>query len=307
MSLVVVEGLSKSYRGIKALDDVSLSLAEGSIMGIVGPNGAGKTTAIKVILGLLLPDAGRVEVFGQNPWDNEKIRGRIGVVYEKAFFPPHQNILEYLQRCCRIFGVDESRALDVLKKVDLVDHSHQQVKNLSKGLLQRFSIGHALIHNPKLIIADEMTANLDPQARASILDLVLQLKKEQNVTILISSHVLPELSHICDSLLIINKGKVVALGKISDLYEKYNASTVRISAEKTEQLSQEISKLPYVKKLITNERDISIQVEPGKEQNLYEDASAIARKIQVKIFGIETANTSIEELYRQAVQQNNEG
>jgi ABC-type uncharacterized transport system ATPase subunit len=108
-------------------------------------------------------------------------------------------------------------------------------------------------------------------------------------------------------LLIINKGRVVASGKISDLYEKYAAATVRISAEKTEELSREISKLPYVKKLTTNERDISIIVETGKEQNLYEDASTLARKIQVKIYGIETANASIEELYKQAVQPNNEG
>jgi ABC-2 type transport system ATP-binding protein len=307
MSLVVVEGLSKNYGFIKALDNVNLRLAEGSITGLVGPNGAGKTTMIKVILGLLEPDAGRVEVFGQNPWDNETIRGRIGIVYEKPFFPPHQNILEYLQRCCRIFGIDESKALDVLKTVDLVDYKRQQVKSLSKGLLQRFSIGHALIHNPKLVIADEMTANLDPQARTSILDIVLQLRKEQNVTFLISSHVLPELSHVCDSLLIINKGRVIASGKISDLYQKYNAASVRISAEKTDELSQEIGKLPYVKKLAANARDISIQVEPGKEQNLYEDASAIARRIQVKIYGIETASASIEELYKQAVQPDKEG
>jgi ABC-2 type transport system ATP-binding protein len=93
MSLVVFEGLSKSCGSTKALDNVNLSLAAGSITGLIGPNGAGKTTTIKVILGLLLPDKGRVEVFGQNPWDNEKIRGRVGIVYEKAFFPPHQNIL----------------------------------------------------------------------------------------------------------------------------------------------------------------------------------------------------------------------
>jgi ABC-2 type transport system ATP-binding protein len=159
-----------------------------------------------------------------------------------------------------------------------------------------------LIHDPTLVIADEMTANLDPQARTSILDLVLRLRKEQNVTFLISSHVLPELSHICDSLLIIDKGRMIASGKISDLYQKYTAATVRISAEKTQELSSEISKLPYVRKLSANERDISIQVDPGKEQNLYEDASAIARKLEVKIYGIETATASIEELYKQAVQ-----
>lgn len=302
MPIVIAEGLSKRYGSIRALDNVSFSLADKSITGLVGPNGAGKTTAIKIILGLLLPDAGQVQVFGQDPWDNAKIRRLIGVVHEKAYFPPHQSALEYLQRCCRIFGVDESRALDVLKTVDLSDHRNNQIKNLSKGLLQRFSIGHALIHNPKLIIADEMTANLDPQARTIILDTIIQLRKDQNVSFLISSHILPELGQICDSLFVINRGRMIASGKISDLYEKYAAATVRLSGEKTEELSKEIGKLPYVKKVTTSQRDISIQVEPGKEQNLYEDAATIAKKIQAKIYGIETATASIEELYKLAVQ-----
>ena len=104
MSLIVAEGLSKSYGKVVAVDDLNLSLDEGSVTALIGPNGAGKTPTIKMILGLLKPDNGWVKVFGQDPWDNTAIRPKIGVVYKKTFFPAHQKTLEYLQRVCRIFG-----------------------------------------------------------------------------------------------------------------------------------------------------------------------------------------------------------
>ena len=113
MSLIVAENLSKRYGKVVAVNDLNLSLDEDSVTALIGPNGAGKTTTIKMILGLLKPDKGGVKVFGQNPWDNTAIRSMIGVVYEKAFFPSHQKTLEYLQRVCRIFGVAESRAMEV--------------------------------------------------------------------------------------------------------------------------------------------------------------------------------------------------
>ena len=113
MALIVAEDLAKSYGNVVAVDGINLSLDEGSITALIGPNGAGKTTTIKMILGLLKPDKGVVKVFGQDPWDNTTMRSMIGVVYEKAFFPSHQKTLEYLQRVCRIFGVAESRAMEV--------------------------------------------------------------------------------------------------------------------------------------------------------------------------------------------------
>jgi len=307
VALIVAEDLAKSYGKVVAVNGLSLTLNEGSVAGLIGPNGAGKTTTIKMILGLLKPDRGRVEVFGENPWDNPKIRTLIGVVHEKAFFPSHQKTLDYLERTCRIFGMPESRALEVLKMVDLQDARDRAIKALSAGMLQKFAIAHALVHGPQLVVADEMTANLDPQARSSLLDLILQLHKDEKVTFLLSSHILPELSRVCDSVAIMNQGKVWAYGKLTELYQKYAAGMIRISTDKPEELAAEIRKLPYIEKLETDIRGISVRVQQNNEEKLYEDAPKLARRVEAKIQGIETGSASLEELYRLVVSANKGG
>jgi ABC-2 type transport system ATP-binding protein len=301
MSLIVAENLAKSYGSVVAVDSLNLKLDEGSVTGLIGPNGAGKTTTIKMILGLLKPDRGWVKVFGQDPWDNTAIRSMIGVVYEKAFFPAHQKTLDYLQRVCRVFGMPESRAMEVLELVSLEEASDREIRALSAGMLQKFAIAHALVHKPKLIVADEMTANLDPQARSELLDLVLQLHKDEKVTFLLSSHILPELSMVCDSVAIINRGKVWAFGKLTELYEKYAVGIIRISTDSSYALETEIKKLKYVTEVDSDIRGISVRVVDGKEDDLYEDVPKLAKKIKAKILGIETGSASLQELYRLAI------
>jgi len=307
MTLIVAESLAKKYGKVIAVNGLNLTLNEGTVTGLIGPNGAGKTTTIKMILGLLKPDRGRVEVFGQDPWDNPNIRTLIGVVHEKAFFPSHQKTLDYLERTCRIFGMSESRALEVLKLVDLQEAGDRLIRALSAGMLQKFAIAHSLVHSPKLVIADEMTANLDPQARSDLLDLILQLHKDEKVTFLLSSHILPELSRVCDSVAIINQGKVWAFGNLTELYEKYAAGIIRISTDKSEELAAEIRKLPYIEKLDTDVRGISVRIAREKEEKLYEDAPKLARRVEAKIQGIETGSASLEELYRLVVGANKGG
>jgi ABC-2 type transport system ATP-binding protein len=307
MAIVVAENLAKSYGSVKAVNDLNLTLDEGTITGLIGPNGAGKTTTIKMVLGLLKPDKGKVEVFGENPWDNPKIRPMIGVVHEKAFFPSHQKTLDYLERTCRIFGMPESRALEALRLVELQDARTRQINALSAGMLQKFSIAHALIHDPKLIIADEMTANLDPQARISLFDVVLRLHKDQNVTFLMSSHILPELSRVCDSVAIMNQGKVFASGKLDELYEQYSAGMIRVSTDKPEELANEIRKLAYVGKVEVDVRGILVQVQTQEEDSFYGDVSRLARSVNAKIQGFETGSASIEELYNRIVSKKGEG
>jgi ABC-2 type transport system ATP-binding protein len=305
MSLIVAEDLVKKYGKVVAVDGLYLNVEEGVITGLIGPNGAGKTTTIKIVLGLLKPDRGHVEVFGQEPWDNPDLRELTGVVHEKAYFPSHQKVLDYLERVCRIFGIPEARAREVLGLVGLEDAYDRQIKALSAGMLQRFAIAHAIIHEPKLIVADEMTANLDPQGRSSLLDLVAKINKKEKTTFLLSSHILPELSRVCDSVAIINRGKVYAAGKLSELYEKYAAGIIRINVEKPEKLAAELAKLSYVEKIKTDTRGISVRTIEGKEENLYEDAAKLAKKAKTKILGIETGSASLEELYRLVVTNEN--
>jgi ABC-2 type transport system ATP-binding protein len=301
MTIIVTENLSKSFGSVRAVDGLTLNVDESSITALIGPNGAGKTTTIKTILGLLRPDSGTVMVFDESPWDNPHIRTLIGVVHEKAYFPSHQKTRDYLERACRIFGVPTTRALDVLRMVNLTDASDRPIKALSAGMLQKFAIAHALVHSPRLLIADEMTANLDPQARSSLLDLILELHKDQNVTYLLSSHILPELSRVCDSVAIMNQGKVWASGKLTDLYNQYAAGTVRISTDKPQELAIEVQKLPYVEECNTDPRGVFVKVKTGNENLLYETAPRLASKINAKILGIETGSSSLEELYKQIV------
>jgi ABC-2 type transport system ATP-binding protein len=301
LSLVVAENLSKKYGKIVAVDSLCLMVDEGSIVGLIGPNGAGKTTTIKMILGLLKPDGGHVEVFGRNPWDDTEIRSNIGVVYEKPPFPAGEKVLDYLERVCRIFGVDESRALEVLKLVNLEEARDRTIKALSAGMLQKFAIAHSIIHEPRFVIADEMTSNLDPKARSSILDLIVQLHEDQKVTFLLSSHILPELSRVCDSAVIVNKGRVNAAGNLSELYKKFTARTIRISSDKPHALAEAVKRLSYVEKVETDSQGISVRISKEGNDSVYEDISRLARETKAKILGIETESTSLEELYRVVV------
>jgi len=306
MGIALVEHIVKRYGKVVAVDGLSLDVEEGHIIGLIGPNGAGKTTTIKILLGILRPDRGKVEVFGEDPWDNPGIRSRIGVIYERAYFPSHHRVLEYLEKACRIFGLPESRAREMLEIVGLQEAQDRLIKGLSAGMLQKFAIAHALIHKPEFVVADEPTSNLDPQARNGLLDLILKLHHEERVSFLISSHILPELSRICESVAIINRGKVWAQGGFSELCQKFRVSATRVSTNKPEALAQAVKNLDYVNKVDVDARGISIDVPQERSQQLYEDILALARRIGATVSGIESGTASLEELFSLAVRSGKE-
>jgi ABC-2 type transport system ATP-binding protein len=306
MSLIAVDDLAKSFGRVVAVDGLSLKVEQGSIMGLIGPNGAGKTTTIKIVLGLLRQDRGQVKVFNQDPWNNPGIRHKIGAIYERAYFPSHHHVFEYLKSVCRIYGTPESRAKEVLALTKLEDAWDRPIKALSAGMLQKFAVAHAIIQKPELVIADEPTANLDPEARSDLLDLILELRKNEKATFLISSHILPELSRVCESVAIINKGKVWASGNLEELSQRLGARTTRISTDKPAVLADELRKLNYVNRVEEDSRGVSVGVTTNQE-SLYEDVPKLAKKIEAKITGIESGTASLEELFMLAVKSGREG
>ncbi|MDH4291511.1 MAG: ABC transporter ATP-binding protein, partial [Dehalococcoidia bacterium] len=254
MSLIQVDDLAKSYGKLVAVDGLSLRVEEGDIMGLIGPDGAGKSTTMKIIVGVLKPDRGCVRVFNEEPWDNPDVKSRIGIIHERAYFPSHHKVLDYLQRVCRIFGKPESRAREVLALTKLEDAYDRTIKTLSAAMLQKFAIAHACVNQPGLIIADEPTSNLDPESRSDLLDLILKLHHDENVTFLISSDIVPELNKVCDSVAIINQGKVWASGGLTELSERLGARTTRISTDNPEALGGLIRKLEYVSRVEVDSR-----------------------------------------------------
>lgn len=226
--MLKIEGLTKSYKNYHALDGLNLEVEEGALYGFVGPNGAGKTTTIKIITGLLSPDDGQVLIHGVNAFkDRDILKEQIG--YVPDFFGVYDNLkvceyMEFFASCYGIYGLmARKRCQTLLEQVGLEDKLHFYVDGLSRGMKQRLCLARALIHNPAILIMDEPTSGLDPRTRYEFKEIIKELR-EQGKTILISSHILSELSELCSDIGIIEQGKMVISGHIQDIMSRVSSS-----------------------------------------------------------------------------------
>jgi len=221
MSAVIqVRGLTKHFREIKAVDDLSFEVPAGQVYGFLGQNGAGKSTTIRMLLTLIKPDSGVIEIFGMNLQKHRKeILKKVGAIIEKPDLYKYLTALENLRLFAAISGVklSEQKMMEQLHRVGLAARANSRVKTFSQGMKQRLGIATALIHDPELIILDEPTNGLDPQGIADVRNLILHLSNDQRKTVFVSSHLLNEIELVADSVLIINKGKKVAEGNKQEL------------------------------------------------------------------------------------------
>lgn len=221
-AVIQVKHLSKDFKEVKAVNDLSFSVEEGQVYGFLGQNGAGKSTTIRMLLTLIKPSAGEIEIFGMNLVKHRKeILRQVGAIIERPDLYKYLTALENLRIFAVMSGVkvSEKRLMEQLDIVGLAERAHSKVKTYSQGMKQRLGIATALVHDPKLIILDEPTNGLDPQGIADIRNLIIQLSKEMKKTLLISSHLLTEMELIADSMIIIDKGKKIVEGKVNDLFD----------------------------------------------------------------------------------------
>ena len=216
-----LEGLTRYYGKFLALDHLDMHIGEGELHGFVGPNGAGKTTTMRILATLLLPSEGKAFVNGVEVGENPKqVRKMIG--YMPDFFGVYDKLksweyLDFYGRCYGFSQAERAKMTDsLLELVNLHDKKDTYVDVLSRGMKQRLCLARALIHDPSLLILDEPASGMDPRARAEMKG-ILKTLKEMKKTVLISSHILPELSEICDSLTIIDHGKLVFSGSVEEL------------------------------------------------------------------------------------------
>ena len=221
--VIKVSNLSKRFKDITATNNLSFTVNKGDVYGFLGQNGAGKSTTIRMLLTLIEPDRGEIEMFGMNLFSHRKeILRKTGAVIEKPDVYKYLTAFENLQLFSKISGgVKLSRAqlLDQLAVVGLKDRAFSKVKTYSQGMKQRLGIAIALVHDPELIILDEPSNGLDPQGIADIRNLILHLSKQLNKTVLVSSHLLSEIQLIANRLLIIDKGKKLVEGNASELFD----------------------------------------------------------------------------------------
>jgi ABC-2 type transport system ATP-binding protein len=233
--------LSKSYGTLKAVDGLDLAVASGIVLGFLGPNGAGKTTAIRMLTTVLVPSAGSFSVAGVPQARPEEIRRRIGVLPESAGYPERQTGEEFLRYHARLFGHSRAsaqvRAAALLEEVGLAERGATLVGGFSRGMRQRLGIARALVNDPEVVFLDEPTLGLDPAGQRQMLALVRRITSERGSTVILSTHLLAEVEEVCSSVVILNRGRVVAEGTVSEIARRTAAprrARVRVAPHLTE-------------------------------------------------------------------------
>jgi len=223
--ILEVAHLKKNFGSFVAVDDLSFSVNEGEVYGFLGQNGAGKSTTIRMLLSLITPTSGSIQLFGKsiNQY-REEILNQMGAVVEKPDLYKYLSGYENLHLFARMSGklISKAEINNTLALVGLEKRCHDPVRVYSQGMKQRLGIAVALVHDPEFIILDEPTNGLDPQGIADIRNLILMLSKERKKTVLVSSHLLSEIEQIADSMLIINKGRKIVEGKVNELLNPNN-------------------------------------------------------------------------------------
>ena len=230
MALLKVEGLNKSFGAVRAVDSVSFEVSPGEIYGLLGPNGAGKTTTISIISGLLKPDAGNVAVAGKPFWSDPMAAKRImGVVPQELAIYEELTGRENLEFWGRMAGLSsgeaKSRAAELLEALSLTERAKDATKTYSGGMKRRINLGCALLHHPKLLLLDEPTVGIDPQARLNILEFIRGLRAS-GTAILYTTHYLEEAETLCQRIGIIDHGRLLAEGTLTELQERLGGDRV---------------------------------------------------------------------------------
>ena len=270
--------LSKSYGQVQALDALSLEIGEGQLHGFVGPNGAGKTTTMRILATLLKPTSGTAQVNGADVVRSPaEARKQIG--WMPDFFGVYDSLksweyLDFYARCHRLGAKERKQMTDrLLALVHLEDKRDAYVDSLSRGMKQRLCLARALIHDPKLLLLDEPASGMDPRARADMKS-ILRTLREMGKTVLISAHILPELSEMCDSLTILDHGHLVFSGSVAELSDKMNGNAPLIirlqegcGGETVERAVACLKEMPFLQELLQEEPYcLKARLEGGEEE-----------------------------------------
>ena len=308
---IKVEKLTKYYGEQAAVNNISFEIKSGQIVGFLGPNGAGKSTTMKMITTYLTPTDGTIWVEGiDNQEDSLGVRKKIGYLPESNPLYLDMNVIDYLHYAAELEGMNKSAIKEATKRVvdkcGLKEVQHKDISELSKGYKQRVGLAQAMIHDPQVLILDEPTSGLDPNQILEIRKLIKSLGKEK--TLILSTHIMQEVQAVCDRVLIINKGEIVADGTPEDLQEKFRGETVvnvkyktRASVSKNDIVKalQEIRGVAKVSVVSEDDKTISIDVKCSTGEDLSEEISNVSSKLGLVLLGLNQEVTSLEDIFRE--------
>ncbi len=307
--MIEVEGLTKFYGAFPAIQNLDFHARPGEIVGFLGPNGAGKTTTMRILTGYMPPTSGRARVAGFDVVDQSlDVRRRVGYLPETVPLYPEMTVFEYLAfmgALRRVPDLDD-RIDEVLEQVAMLERSQSYIGNLSKGLRQRVGLAQALIHRPEVLILDEPTIGLDPAQIIEVRRIIQELGRER--TVLLSTHILPEAQQICDRVLIINHGTIVAEDTPGNLQAQLAGAerlTV-VAAATTLELTRMLEAIPGVTgiRACAREGEVEVATAPGKDLR-----PLVARRVVeagVDLLELRSVGISLEQIFLQLTREEND-
>ncbi len=295
-TIVNVEGLQKTYGSTKAVDNISFEVREGEIFGIIGPNGAGKTTTIECLEGLRKPDAGKIRVLDLDPQnDGQTLRKRIGTQLQQSNLPDRMKVWEALDLYASFYThtVDWN---ELLVQLGLEEKRNTYFSKLSGGQKQRLFIALALLHDPQLIILDELTTGLDPQARRAIWDLVSEVRARGR-TVILTTHFMEEAEHLCDRIAILDQGKVIALDTPAALIRALGVEE-RVVFHLDELLPAGFEKaLSGETHIEVNGRQVSVHGKDGRSTPLVSEVVSLLSSQGIHFSDLRTEQPNLEDVF----------
>lgn len=308
--MIEIQNLTKSYGQIKAVNNLNFTVEKGEILGFLGPNGAGKSTTMNIIAGYIPSSEGSVKVCGFDIMEKpEEVKKRIGYLPEQPPLYMDMTVTEYLDFVSDLKMVGKkqkkSQLSDIMELVKLIDVRNRLVKNLSKGYKQRVGLAQALVGSPDVLILDEPTVGLDPKQILEIRKLIKALGKEH--TIILSSHILPEVSAVCEKVVIINKGEIVAVDTPENLSKGFGTASklsVTIAGPKgsVKGYINDIYGVKYVEESMEKENEVfNYIIEAGKDIDVRRPLFFAMAKAGYPILELKSMDMSLEDIFIQLV------
>lgn len=286
---IAVDGLTKVYGSLTAVDNITFDVKPGEFFGLLGPNGAGKTTTLEMIEGLRQPDSGTVRIDGKDPWVRDpELQRQIGVQLQSSAFFERLTAREQLHTFASLYKVSGSHADDLLEQVGLADKAKSPVEKLSGGQAQRLSIACALVHDPEIVFLDEPTAALDPQARRNLWDFLRSLNKTGR-TVVLTTHYMDEAEELCDRVAIVDHGRLLELDTPTALVRALGAPT-RIKVESSALTQAEATGISGVEQVdVTIDSIVLTTRKPGAVLAVLADRNALE--------GLSVSGANLEDVF----------
>ncbi len=294
--VIIVNKVYKSFRNVHAVRGISLEIMPGEFVAVLGPNGAGKTTLVEMIQGVQKPDKGEILIKG-NPWKKEnhaEFNRLLGISLQETWFIEKLTVKETLALFASFYKLGEKRVNEIINLVHLEDKHRAYIKNLSGGQKQRLALGISLINYPEILLLDEPTTGLDPTARREIWKILLTLKKERNTSLILTTHYMEEAEYLCDRIIILDYGKILARGTLDELLGQCNSNEIiEVSFDQNPGFS--LRSLPGIKKIRSEDGLNYLEVE--KITNTLPALMKTVSEHNVKIKTLECRKVTLDDLF----------